>query len=66
MVNTDKLRGIFRENGTSIANAAKMIGISEATMHRKLNSGIFGTDEIDKLIDAFNIKNPIDIFFAQR
>ena len=66
MVNTDKLRGIFRENGMSIAKAAKMIGISEATMHRKLNSGIFGTDEIDKLIEAFNIKDPINIFFAQK
>ena len=66
MVNTDKLRGIFRENGMSIAKAAKMIGISEATMHRKLNSGIFGTDEIDKLIEVFNIKDPINIFFAQK
>ena len=66
MVNTDKLRGIFRENRISIAKAAEIAGISEATMHRKLNSGVFGTDEIDKLIEALNIKNPMEIFFTQR
>lgn len=65
MVDTNKLRGIFREHRTSIAKAAEMIGISEATMYRKLNTGIFGTDEIDKLIETFNIQNPIEIFFKR-
>lgn len=66
MVNTDKLRGIFREHKTSIAKAAELAGISEATMYRKLNTGVFGADEIEKLIEAFNIQNPIEIFFDRK
>ena len=27
--------------------------------------GIFGSDEIDKMIELLEIKNPVPIFFAQ-
>ncbi len=65
MVDTNKLRGLFREKGITIAEAAKIAGISEPTMQRRLNTGIFGTDEIDKLVQALKIKKPTEIFFAK-
>ena len=30
-----------------------------------MKKGVFGSDDIQKMIDSFNIENPIDIFFAK-
>lgn len=64
MVDSNKLKGIFREKGYTVAEAAKVAGISPATMTRNLSKGIFGSDEIEKMIVGFDIKNPMDIFFT--
>ena len=65
MVDTNKLRGAIRERGLTIADAANIAEISAATMQRKLKSGVFGTDEIDKLVEGLKIKNPTEIFFVR-
>lgn len=64
MINVNKLKAIFVENGKNQKDVAKMLGISENTMSIKLKKGILNSDEIFKLIDIFEIKNPTDIFFA--
>ena len=64
MVRTDKLRGIIAERGKSQADVALMIGITPKTFYEKMRNGIFGSDEIQKMIDGLSISNPIDIFFA--
>ena len=66
MVDTDKLRGLFREKRLTIADAARLAGISPSTMQRRLETGIFGTDEIDMLVKALNIKKPETIFFVNK
>lgn len=65
MVNTNKLKGLFREKGVTIEQAAKVAGISTSTMTRRLESGIFMTDEIDRMVAGLQIENPADIFFCQ-
>ena len=45
---------------------AETIGISEKTFNLRMKSGIFGTDEVEKIIEVLHIKNPMDIFFAKR
>lgn len=65
MIDTNKLRGAIRAKGYTLEDGAKAIGISSATMQRKLKAGVFGSDEIEKMIVAFEIKNPADIFFAK-
>lgn len=65
MINVNKLKAIFVENGKNQKDVAKMLGISENTMSIKLKKGIFNSDEIFKLIDIFEIKNPTDIFFVK-
>lgn len=65
MVDTNKLRGVIRERGLTIEDAAKIAGISTPTLHRRLNTGIFGTDEIDKLVVGLKIKKPTEIFFIK-
>lgn len=64
MVRTDKLRGIIAERGKSQADVAIMIGITPKTFYEKMKIGVFGSDEIQKMIDGLGISNPIDIFFA--
>lgn len=64
MVRTDKLRGIIAERGKSQADVAIMIGITPKTFYEKMKIGVFGSDEIQKMIDGLGINNPIDIFFA--
>lgn len=65
MVDTAKLRGIFAENGKSQAEVAKIIGIAPKTFYDKMKKGVFGSDEIQIIIDEFHIDNPVDIFFAK-
>ena len=65
MVNTNKLLGIFAENRKTKKDVAEILGISPKTMGERLERGVFGSDEIEKLIDAFNIEDPMSIFFAK-
>lgn len=66
MVDTNKLRGLFREKRLTVAQAARLAGISTSTMHRKLNSGVFDTDEIDRMVDSLHIAEPEKIFFVHK
>lgn len=65
MIRTDKLRGVIAERGFSQADVASMIGITPKTFYEKMKIGIFGSDEIQKMIDKLGIDNPMDIFFAR-
>ncbi len=64
MIKTDELRGILAKNGVSQAKMAEIIGITPKTFYEKMKVGIFGSDEIQIMIDTLNIENPMDIFFA--
>lgn len=64
MINTNKLRAIFVENGKTQKDVARMLGISDNTMTSKLKRGVFNSNEIYKLIEYFDIKNPVEIFFT--
>lgn len=65
MINVNKLKAIFVENGKTQGDVAKMLGISENTMSLKMKKGVLNSDEMYKLIEFFDIKNPSDIFFAK-
>ena len=65
MVNTDKLRGIIAENKKTQADVAKMIGVTPKTFYQRMQKGIFGSDEIQIMIDNLHIDNPMEIFFAK-
>lgn len=64
MIKTNELRGILAKNGISQAKMAEIIGITPKTFYEKMKLGIFGSDEIQIMIDTLNIENPIEIFFA--
>ena len=64
MIRTDELRGIIAKNGYSQSDMAKMIGITPKTFYEKMKIGVFGSDEIQIMINELHIKDPISIFFA--
>ncbi|MFR4165692.1 MAG: helix-turn-helix domain-containing protein [Dorea formicigenerans] len=66
MIKTDELRGIIAKNGLSQSDVAKMIGVTPKTFYEKMKNGVFGSDEIQIMIDELHIDNPMPIFFAHK
>lgn len=64
MIRTDELRGIIAKKGLSQSKVAESIGITPKTFYEKMKIGVFGSDEIQIMIDELNIENPTKIFFA--
>lgn len=65
MIRTDVLRGLIVEKGLNQSIMAKKIGVTPKTFYDKMNKGVFGSDEIEIMINELDIKNPADIFFAK-
>lgn len=65
MIKTDKLRGIMAEKGYSQKDVAKEIGITPKTFYEKMKVGVFGSDEIQVMINLLSIEDPASIFFAR-
>lgn len=65
MVNTSELRGIIAKNGKTQTDVAKMLNITPKTFYMRMQKGVFGSDEIQTMIDELHIENPLEIFFAK-
>ena len=65
MIKTDELRGIIAKNGLSQPDVAIKIGITPKTFYEKMKNGVFGSDEIQIMINELHIEDPVSIFFAK-
>lgn len=65
MIKTDELRGIIAKNGLSQSDVAIKIGITPKTFYKKMKNGVFGSDEIQIMINELHIEDPVSIFFAK-
>lgn len=66
MVDTNKLKGLIVENGKTQGEVARYIGITPKTFYNRMAKKVFGSDEIEKMIEYLNIEDPVPIFFAKR
>ena len=66
MINTQALRGIIVSKGETQRSVAKKIGVSETAFYRKMNRGIFNSNEMYELVKLLSIENPGPIFFADK
>ena len=66
MIKTDELRGIIAKNGYSQSDVARKIGVTPKTFYEKMKNGVFGSDEIEIMIDVLHIEDPVAIFFAKQ
>ena len=65
MIRTDELKGVLAKNGYSQSDVAGMIGVTPKTFYEKMKIGVFGSDEIQIMIEKLHINDPISIFFAK-
>lgn len=65
MILVNNLRAMMVQKGYTQSDIAKMLGISDNTLTSRLKRGVFNSDEMYKLIDILDIKNPSEIFFAK-
>lgn len=64
-MDSSKLRGIIAERGTSQRKVAQQLGMTEKTFYTKMKKGVFGTDEVQRMIEILRIENPVDIFLRE-
>lgn len=65
MVNTSELRGVIAKNGKTQSDVARMLNITPKTFYTRMQRGVFGSDEIQTMIEELHIDNPMDIFFMK-
>ncbi|MBS5037202.1 MAG: hypothetical protein KHZ27_02100 [Fusobacterium sp.] len=64
MIDVAKLKGKIAEKGTSQVKLAKILNITPKTFYDKMKKGVFTNIEIEMLVKELDIKNPMEIFFA--
>ena len=65
MINISKLRGRMAEKHRNGRDMAKVIGKTPKTFYAKMKAGVFDSDEIEAIVRDLDIKNPMEIFFAE-
>lgn len=66
MVNSNELRAEIVRKGYTQKEIAEKMNISPKTLSNKMRKGVFGSDEIEKLMSILEIADPVPIFFSQR
>lgn len=66
MIKTDKLLGIITEKKVTQKAMAKRLNMAPKTFYAKMKKGVFGSDEIEIMVDELNIEQPWNIFFAKK
>lgn len=66
MIDTNALRGVIAANGLSQQDVAREIGISSKSFYSKMKKGVFGSNEMEAMIDLLSIERPQEIFFAKK
>ncbi|WP_029502532.1 helix-turn-helix domain-containing protein [Lachnoclostridium phytofermentans] len=62
-----KFLGKIKECGKTVQEVASFLGINPATLYRKMNGeSDFYREEIQKLKEFLNLKDPMEIFFAEK
>lgn len=65
MVDTSKLKGIIISRDMTQETVAKAIGMTPKTFYLKMKKKVFGSDEIEKMINLLDIEDPMAIFFVK-
>lgn len=66
MVNVNKLRGAIAENRLTMRETARRIGMAQQTLARKMERGVFDSEDMDALIELLDLENPAEIFLVPR
>ena len=65
MVQKNLLYGEIEKAELSRAEVARRIGMTPKTFYAKAKKGVFGSDEIVKIVEVCHISDPLPIFFPE-
>lgn len=65
MLDVNRLKSVIVLNGKTQEDVAKHLGMSSKTFYLRMKKGVFGSDEIDKMVEYLKIDDPMAIFFAK-
>lgn len=65
MIDTNALRGCIASKGLTQHEVAGLIGMTPKTFYNKMKKGVFGSDEMEAMIELLSIEDPIIIFFKK-
>ena len=65
MTNAKLLKIEMVKKGFNQRTLCNEINMSQATFTRRLRKGIFKSDEVAKIIEVLDLKNPMEIFFSK-
>ena len=63
MVDAMKLKSVIVLKGKTQQDVAVHIGMTPKTFYEKVKKGVFGSDEIEAIVDYLEIEEPVSIFF---
>ena len=66
MVDTKRLKGIIVENDLTQEKVARAIGMTPKTFYSKMKKGVFGSDEMEAMMDLLHMEDPISVFFQKK
>lgn len=66
MIDTNALKGIIVSQGKTQQEVAKHLGMTPKTFYAKMKKGVFGSDDMESMIELLAIENPVEIFFAKK
>lgn len=65
MIDTNALKGLIVSKGLTQQDMALRLNMTPKTFYSKMKKGVFGSDEMQQMIDILEISNPVKIFFAK-
>ena len=64
MIDVNRLKSEIVRAGMTQKAVAGVLGMSENTFSKKINTGKFGLEDAEKMIKLLGIEDPIAVFFA--
>lgn len=64
MIDTKALKNIIFAKDMTQKDVAEHLNMAPKTFYAKMKKGVFGSDEMEGMIELLSIENPIEIFFA--
>lgn len=66
MVNTKELKAFMVRKELTQKEVAAKLNMSEKTFYLRMKKGVFGSDEIEKLVKLLGIDDPMSVFFTTK
>jgi hypothetical protein len=66
MIDTNALKGVIIAKGLTQEAVAKHLEMTPKTFYSKMKKGVFGSDEMEGMIELLSIDDPARIFFAKK